>query len=63
MVGSMSLKKWNVKDLFFESFVVVDTVGCDKEREKLGGLLFNNKCGCPCSCPCPNPCGCPVQRK
>lgn len=61
MVDSITLKKWDVKDLFFKSFVVVDTVGCDKEREKLGGLLFSNECDC--SCPCPNPCTCPVQRK
>ena len=62
MVNSVTLKKWNVKDLFFKSFIVVDTVGCDKGREKLGGLLLSNEFG-PCNCPCPNPCGCPVQRK
>ena len=63
MVGATTLQQWDVKDLFFSSFIAVDTVGCDKEREKLDGIYLSNKCGCPCSCPCPNPCGCPVQRK
>ena len=59
----MTTTTWDVKDLFFSNFISIDTVGCDKEREKLSGLLFNNTCRCPCSCPCPNPCACPVQRK
>ena len=58
MVNTLSKTKWNIKDLFFKNFIVVDTVGCDKER----GLSFAKGPG-GWSCPCPNPCGCPVQRK
>ena len=56
---AVSQAKWNVKDLFFKDLIVVDTVGCDKERAST--IFAKGKGGC--SCTCPSPCGCPVQRK
>lgn len=58
MQNTITAKTWDVRDLQFSSFVSIDTIGCDKEREKRGISLFG-----PCKCPCPSPCGCPVQRK
>ena len=62
MIGTVALKKWNVKDLIFKTFITVDTVKCDKEREN-SNIAFFGKGNNPCSCPCPCPCVCLIQRK
>ncbi len=62
MTNILVLRAWNIKDLFIEPFINVDSVECfnDVNNDKDEVVLMSRSCPCKCTCTCQCQCRCTI---